>query len=229
MKAHLITPTNNLVSSLTFYQSLRFKVLSENDPTVVTDGKVIVEIDPNRFVRPGIKVYTDTSDGVVEELRTLTTVLPTDSGHLLQDPTGTTIYLADQPCPFDLQEDVSTSSILGNFAGISLETVDPEKTIQLYKALGFNKVTGDITQGWITLTNNDGLAMSIMKINTCPHLFFNPSFTYFNGGNNLAVIEKVRQANIPINEEITHFNSEGVVDNIIIRDPGGFGFFVFND
>jgi hypothetical protein len=53
--------------------------------------------------------------------------------------------------------------------------------------------------------------------------------TYFNGGNNMAVIGKIRSARIPIAEEITHFNKEGIVDNIIIRDPGGYGFFVFND
>lgn len=43
------------------------------------------------------------------------------------------------------------------------------------------------------------------------------------------MIEAVRKAGIPITEEITHFNSEGIVDNIIIRDPGGYGFYVFND
>jgi hypothetical protein len=68
-----------------------------------------------------------------------------------------------------------------------------------------------------------------MKPLTCLHLFFNPSLTYFNGGNNLAVIENIRKLGIPITEEITHFNKDGIVDNIIIRDPGGFGFFVFND
>ena len=53
--------------------------------------------------------------------------------------------------------------------------------------------------------------------------------TYFNGQKNLAIIEEIRELNIPIAEEITYFNSEGTVDNIIIRDPGGYGFFIFND
>ncbi len=68
-----------------------------------------------------------------------------------------------------------------------------------------------------------------MKPNACPHLFFNPSLTYFNGKNNIDIIAKIRALNISITEEITHFNKEGKVDNIIIRDPGGFGFFLFND
>jgi len=53
--------------------------------------------------------------------------------------------------------------------------------------------------------------------------------TYFNGKQNLEVIEKIRNNAIPITEEITHFNKEGIVDNIIIRDPGGYGFFIFSD
>ena len=53
--------------------------------------------------------------------------------------------------------------------------------------------------------------------------------TYFNGGNNLAVIQDIREAGIPITEEITQFNDRGEVDNVIIRDPGGYGFFIFND
>ena len=63
----------------------------------------------------------------------------------------------------------------------------------------------------------------------CPHLFFNPSLTYFNGGQNLPVIKAIREAGIPIAEEITHFNEEGVVDNVVLRDPGGLGMFIFND
>ena len=45
----------------------------------------------------------------------------------------------------------------------------------------------------------------------------------------MEVIGKVRELGIPIAEEITHFNKEGLVDNIIIRDPGGYGFFIFSD
>ena len=68
-----------------------------------------------------------------------------------------------------------------------------------------------------------------MAANSCPHLFFNPSLTYFNSGRNPEVIAGIRAAGIPISEEITIFNKEGRVDNIIIRDPGGYGFFLFND
>lgn len=71
--------------------------------------------------------------------------------------------------------------------------------------------------------------VSLMRPLNCPHLFFNPSLTYFNGGRNPEVIAAIRKAGVPISEEITHFNSRGEVDNVILRDPGGYGFFVFND
>ena len=79
-----------------------------------------------------------------------------------------------------------------------------------------------------TLRNLDFVSR-IFAPNACPHLFFNPSLTYFNSGKNLEVVEKLRKADVPILEEITAFNPEGKVDNVILRDPGGFGFFVFND
>ncbi|MFK8104239.1 MAG: hypothetical protein AB8G15_17055 [Saprospiraceae bacterium] len=68
-----------------------------------------------------------------------------------------------------------------------------------------------------------------MKAFACPHLFFNPSLSYFNGKENLAIITELRARKIPLTEEITFFNPEGIVDNVIVRDPGGLGFFVFSD
>jgi len=68
-----------------------------------------------------------------------------------------------------------------------------------------------------------------MQPYSCPHLFFNPSMTFFNGKENLQIIERIRNLDIPITEEIREFNKEGIADNIIIRDPGGYGFFIFSD
>ena len=38
------TPTNNLEESLEFYKKLNYEVISADSPTLVTDGKVIIEI-----------------------------------------------------------------------------------------------------------------------------------------------------------------------------------------
>ena len=88
---------------------------------------------------------------------------------------------------------------------------------------------GSAEKGWISMTNDNDFSVSLMSPNACPHSFYNPSLTYFNNKNNLSVIQKIRDLGIPIEEEITAFNPDGVADNIILRDAGGYGFFIFND
>jgi hypothetical protein len=123
-----------------------------------------------------------------------------------------------------------TPGITGNFAGLSIETTEMERSVEFWSALGYAITMGEASKGWVSLEADGCPGISLMKSMMCPHLFFNPSLTYFNGKEgNPKVIEAVRKEGIPITEEITHFNKEGLVDNIIIRDPGGLGFFLFND
>src|SRR5690606_15097168 len=110
----------------------------------------------------------------------------------------------------------------------TLESIGINRSFKIWELLGFKHTMGSADQGWVGFSN-DELSLSIMKPQTCPHLFFNPSLSYFNGKENLNVIQKIRDAGVSITEEITHFNKEGIVDNVIIRDPGGYGFFIFSD
>ena len=112
---------------------------------------------------------------------------------------------------------------------MSLESFDIHKSSSIWKCLGYREDAGNLDHGWISFKNEYEQGVSLMSPGACPHLFFNPSFTFFNGGKNHEVIEKVKGLGIAITENITIFNENGDVDNIIIRDPGGFGFFVFND
>lgn len=229
MNTFFQTPTNNLRLSLDFYKKLNFKILSTKNPTLVSDGNAIIEINPDRFARAGVKFYKNNWATTVEQLQKMTKVSPIENGYLLSDKSGVWIYLmeSNSTVNFDLSE--VKNSTLGNFAGLSLETTDIQQSIEIWKILGFVRTMGSIEQGWVAYENQDKMAVSFMQPNSCPHLFFNPSMTYFNGKNNLPIIAKIREAGIPITEEITHFNQEGIVDNIIIRDPGGYGFFIFSD
>lgn len=229
MKSIIHTPTNKLENSLDFYNRLNFKVISDEKPLLVTDGKAIIEINPERFARAGIKLYKDSWSNEVSNLKKLTAVTKFEQGYLLSDPSGVRIYLIEGELGVDYTRQENSFGIIGNFSGLSLETTDISKSVTVWEALGFSKSMGSIEQGWVAYTSQDGLTVNFMKPLSCPHLFFNPSMTYFNGGNNLEVIKKIRAANIPVTEEITYFNKEGIVDNIIIRDPGGYGFFIFND
>jgi hypothetical protein len=229
MNTIIQTPTNGLSNSLEYYTTLEFEVISEASPTIVTDGKVAIEINPDRYARAGVKLYASSWQSIIPELEKHTAVIKTDAGYLLSDPSGVWLYLNEGESPYSALPAEKSSSVLGNCAGLSLETTDIERSLAIWKIAGFDNITGAIEQGWVAATNAEGHGVSLMKPNACPHLFFNPSLTYFNGAKNLDIIAKIRALNIPIAEEITHFNKEGIADNIIIRDPGGLGFFLFSD
>lgn len=229
MNTFFQTPTNDLRQSIDFYKKLNFKILSAENPTLVTDGNAIIEINPDRFARAGVKFYKNNWKNIVEQLQNLTKVSPIENGYLFSDQSGVWIYLMESNSTVNFNLNEVEASTLGNFAGLSLETTDIKKSIEVWEILGFSKTMGSIEQGWVSYENQDKMGVSFMQPNSCPHLFFNPSMTYFNGKNNLAIIDKIRATGIPITEEITHFNKEGIVDNIIIRDPGGYGFFIFSD
>jgi predicted lactoylglutathione lyase len=221
------TPTRDLSESIEFYTKLGFKQLS-TQPVIFTDGKAVIEINPDRYARAGIKLYQSEWQGELELINMLTQVTRADEAHLFTDPSGVYLYATERQPTFMPETADSAYSVLGNFAGLSLETADLKRSSALYETIGFHKAGGSPETGYISF-ELDGFAINLMRPLTCPHLFFNPSMTYFNGGNNMAVIEKIRALGISITEEITHFNKEGLVDNVIIRDPGGYDFFVFND
>jgi hypothetical protein len=223
------TPTNNFEQSLDFYARLGYQRLSYNNLELVSDGQVIIEINPDRFARAGVKLIKESWKNDVKDIEELVNVLSADTGYLLSDPSGTWIYLVESDTEFNPEFADTSPSVLGNYAGLSLETTSIDLSFHFWKLLGFTNQQGSIDDGWVTLRNDDDMTVSLMKPNTCPHLFFNPSLTFFNGEKNLEIISKLRELKIPITEEITHFNKEGIVDNVIIRDPGGYGFFIFSD
>ena len=225
----ILTPTNNLQNSLDFYQKLQFKIIENDHLQLVTDGKAIIEINPDRFARAGVKLFKNDWSAEKSQLEKQTFLTKLADGYLLGDPSGVWIYLIEKDADFTIEKSEECYGLTGNFAGLSLETTDIEKSATIWQILGFEKTMGDIEQGWVAYQNTDGFGVSLMKPMSCPHLFFNPSLTYFNGKNNLDIIQKIRDVGIPITEEITHFSKNGEVDNIIIRDPGGYGFFLFSD
>ncbi len=229
MEAHILSPTPDIEQSLAFYSMLGFSVLSANRPTLVSDGEALIEIDPERTARMGIKFFDHEWSTKLDALSSTTAVHGFDVGHLLSDPNGVRVLLMDSDAPTVDPKGVPPG-IVGNFAGLSIETTEMDRSVKFWTTLGYSVTKGDATQGWVSLEANECPSISLMNARMCPHLFFNPMLTYFNGKEgNPKVIAAIRKAGIPITEEITHFNKEGAVDNIIIRDPGGIGFFPFND
>lgn len=229
MQTFIQTPTNNLDDSLDFYKKLKFKVISNENPTIVTDGKAVIEINPDRFARAGLKIFKSTWESEIRNIEKQTALIKKENEFLLSDPNGVRISLIEGKSPISIQREETSFGATGNFHGVNIETTDIAKTARFWKDLGFAAQMGSEEDGFISTISEDGLGVALMAARNCPHLFFNPSMTYFNGKQNLDVIQSIRDAGIPITEEITYFNKEGLVDNIIIRDPGGYGFFLFND
>ena len=229
MRSIVQTPTNNLAQSKSFYEKLNFDYHLINNRHYVMDGKLVIEINPDRFARAGVKIYKESWSAEVAALEAFTTVAKIEDGFLLSDSSGVWIYLMEQEFDLGLELDDEGKTLLGNYSGISLEGISIAETYKVWSLIGFKISMGGPNLAWMVTENEDGLAISFMGANSCPHLFFNPSLTYFNGKDNLDVIAKIRAEEIQITEEITHFNKEGIVDNIIVRDPGGLGFFIFSD
>ncbi|GAF01458.1 hypothetical protein [Saccharicrinis fermentans] len=228
MQTLISSPSTNQATSLDFYKRLNFYTLSEY-PAIISDGKFLIEINTDKYARTGIKIINKSWENEINYLSERYPSFPIKDGYLIRDNNGVWIYLIESK---ELEITFNTHqsrSYLGNFMGISVETTSFEHSISFWNTLGFVQVSGAAEQGWIVLANSDGFAVSLMLPLSCPHTFTNPSMTFFNNGKNLENISKIRQSNIPIKEEITAFNPQGIADNIIIQDPGGYNIFVFND
>ena len=223
------TCTGNLAESKAYYQKLAFTELSADNPTIFTDGKFLLEINPENTARTGLKLYQEDWTATVEQLKEITAVFDFEGGHLISDPNGVKVYLMNEVLEEQYPLERASTAIPGNFAGLSIEAVDIAHTIKFWQTLGYKKTMGSIEQGWVAFENGSSVGISIMKPMVCPHLFFNPGLTFFNDGKNVPIIQKIKAVGIPIVEEITVFNKEGIVDNVILCDPGGLGFFIFND
>ena len=228
MKSFVHTPTPKLEESLQFYENLGFERVDHETLILLTDGGAYLELNPARQARAGIRLYRESWESTTAALNEVTKVTEKDGVHHLSDPNGVRVYLQEGEAP-SVPETRECFSKLGKYAGLSLETTDFERSVHFWSVLGFSHDCGGPEQGWATYTNEDKMTVSIMAAGACPHLAYNPSLTYFNGGKNLPVIAAIREAGIAITEEITHFNKEGIVDNVILRDPGGYGFYIFND
>ena len=229
MKAIINTPTPSLVQSIDFYQKLNFEIVNDNDLTYACSGPLIILINEKRSARAGIIFYNDDWTQVSSELDKKYSTIEIENGILTCDPNGVVVSLYSMDHFPSISVSKEVNSIAGNFHGLSIEAFNFQKSLDFWQIFDYKIDMGSAAGGWVAMSNSTGIGIGMMKFNMCPHLFFNPSFTYFNSGNNLPVIQAIRDKGITITEEITHFNKEGIVDNIIIRDPGGFGFFIFND
>ncbi len=229
IRTTVLVASPDLQASLAFYKTLDFYHLQKDGRHFFLDGGVVLEVSEDKMVRSGLRLYQKSWDLEVEELKKITNVVENGSTYVFNDFCGVRIELVKEDLAIDFSSKLDHRSFLGKSAGLSLEGISISHMYQIWEILGFKKTMGDINGGWMTAVDEGNFAVSLMSLGSCPHMFYNPSLSYFNGADNMKVIGKVRKARIEITEEITVFNKVGIVDNIIIRDPGGLGFFIFND
>ncbi|MBB6463304.1 hypothetical protein [Flammeovirga kamogawensis] len=221
------TTISNIEATLSFYKKLNFEVLNLGEKYVFLSNSVQLQAVTKKSSRKGIVLYKGDIGLDVQPLIESSIHSQTETETIIMSPSGALVYLLEGNAP--LLNKVDVTPLVGTFVGISLESLDLNKSMTFWEQLGFKMAMGDALQGWVSLSNATGDIISVMRAGMCPHQFSNPSLTFFNGDNNLEVIDKVRAANLTIKEEITQFSKEGIVDNIVLEDPDGFGFFVFND
>jgi len=229
MKLLVQSATAILEESIEFFDSLEFEKLQTENNLLFRDSNYIVDINPNRYSRTGLKFYSENWEEAIEKIKELVNIEKFEEYYQLTDPSGTKYFLYPASSYPAYSSNAESKSILGNLMGIGLETNDILLSKKVLEIIGFKQNKGDVNSGWINMNYNDEYDISLMKSNMSPHLFFNPSLIYFNGEKNPEIIEKVRKKGIEIYEEIRVFNKENKVDNIMLRDKGGLGFFVFND
>jgi hypothetical protein len=228
--AFIQTPAAKLADSKRFYAQLGFASVGKATTSLarVSDGGVGIEISAHQYARTGLKLWAKSWSAAVRTLRRTTQVLASDGGHVASDPSGVRVYLVTGGAPAATGSRTPFGA-LGKFAGLSIETTDLARSARFWRALGYAKSKGDAAAGWVQMSADNGVDVNLMLMGRCPHLFPNPGLTYFNGAHNLGVIRRIRQAGIPITQEVTCFSSDGSVDNVILQDPGGTGFFIFSD
>lgn len=204
---HLIleSPAPNLEESLRFYRILNFQTAAWNNGWLCQAKGLSVFLNPDPFSRPRI------------------ILLGAPQKTLEASPSGTWVKQEK----IHLKNPSTSQSILGNFHGVCLETLNLKASHRFWKSKGFQ---GTLAHGasWGTFSNKMNHSISLMQANSCPHLFTNPSLAFFNGKNNSAIIQQIKALQLPIRQEII-FEQETIADNIILNDPGGLGFFIFND
>ncbi|OHX64063.1 VOC family protein [Flammeovirga pacifica] len=219
------TITTEQLKSVDFYSSLNYEIVQNDHESWAVSSASQILIGNNKQDRLGLVLFDINATSQLQKANYQ--VHSQEDSTVCIAPSGVKVFIKNTPPPeFSSKNDL----LPGQCMGISIETPSMEASIQFWETLGFQISMGEASQGWVAMSHANGTMISLMKYGMCPHQFFNPSLTFFNGKEgNPKIIQAIKDKNIPIAEEITHFNENNEVDNIILKDPAGIGFFIFND
>jgi len=226
MKTIINTVAVNLDDSLKFYSALGFEHKLVDDGAYVFDRSVVIHLNSQSSQRLGLSLIQSDWSSELTALQEYSNPIDIGEHYLISDTSGIHIRLLQSHSELPHS---ATNSILGNYSGISIEVIEFNRCKLIWEALGYQQSAGDASKGWIVLSKEDNLDVSLIKAGSCPHIFTNPGLNYFNGKSNLEVIENIRDSAVKIAEEISAFSKIGEVDNVVLQDPAGLTFFLFSD
>jgi hypothetical protein len=95
IKTILQTPTGKLKESLAFYQKLHFTSISNENPQLFSDGKVLIEVNDESHARAGLKLFKASWKAEIQELKKHVHVSLNGNEYLFADRSGLWIYLIE--------------------------------------------------------------------------------------------------------------------------------------
>ena len=206
MRLIVESPAPHLKESLPYYKKIGFQCSEWKNAYLCQTKSLTIFLNPDPYSRPCLNLF-----GAQEKKTTVS-------------PSGTWIKERKEKIKYS---NIDTKSLLGNYAGTCIETLDIEAYFIFWQAKGF-KGKLNLNASWCELENENGDRLSLLKANCCPHLFTNPSLAFFNGPENSTIIQKIKALRLPVKQEVI-FGEESSAENLILNDPGRLGFFVFND
>ena len=146
MKLTLQTPTADLNQSIVFYEKLGFEIQTLGSRIVALDAQNCIEINPERTARVCIQLHQSNWNKTLLDLKSHTPIIKTKEGYLITDLNGIWIKLIVETW----NEKITTSnykSLLGNSAGVCIETLEVSKSDEFWNWLGFSSESKDFSKG----------------------------------------------------------------------------------
>lgn len=226
------TAAQNIERLHHFYDQVGYQSIDEHG-SFRYDGQALIHLDGTNEARTSIHMYADKLETIVAKIINLGyNVIQQSESIGFSDPNGVKwkLYEFDEYPDIHFNRDFEMS-LLGKYFGLGIESFEYERSIEFYKALGYKIISGDpANKSYLSLAQEGCHDLTLFYPGSCPHAFYNPSLTFFNGKKgNPVLIDKMRSVNIQFTEEVTVFSDDGAVDNVIVEDGGGLHFFVFND
>ena len=138
MQLTIQTPTADLNQSIVFYKKLGFEIQTQGNKIVAIDSQICIEINQERTARVCIQLHQSNWNKTLLDLKPRTPIIKPKKGYLITDLNRIWIKLIVEI--WNEQTIHSKSkSLLCNFGGVCIETLDVSKSYEYWNFLSFRQ------------------------------------------------------------------------------------------